>query len=196
MVNTEILNWLILPLLIFAARILDVTLGTMRIIYVSKGLKYLAPLVGFFEVIIWLLAIRVIMQNLNNVVCFLAYGAGFAMGNYVGLYVERKLAVGKLLIRVITQQDSVELIKLLRSKGFGVTNIDAQGAEGKVQILYVIIKRQDYGKVAEAIQRFNPKSFFTVSDAGWVSQGIFPPKQPRLPVGPFIGTFKFWRKGK
>jgi len=71
--NSEIFKWVILPLLIFLARVLDVSLGTIRIVFISRGLKHFAPLIGFFEVIIWLLAIRVIMQNLNNVVCYIAY---------------------------------------------------------------------------------------------------------------------------
>ena len=83
-IGTHLFAWVILPLLIFLARVADVSMGTLRIIFVSKGLKYLAPIIGFFEVIIWLLAIRIIMQNLSNFMCYIAYGAGFAMGNYAG----------------------------------------------------------------------------------------------------------------
>jgi uncharacterized protein YebE (UPF0316 family) len=98
--GSPVFAWVILPLLIFAARICDVTLGTLRIIFVSRGKKLLAPLLGFFEVSIWLLAISQIMQNLNNPVCFLAYAGGFAMGNFVGILIEDKLAMGILVIRI------------------------------------------------------------------------------------------------
>ena len=125
--DSGVFNWIILPLLIFCARILDVSLGTIRISFVSKGLKYLASLIGFVEVIIWLLAIRVIMQNLNNAVCYIAYGAGFAMGTFIGLQIEKKLALGNAIIRIVTQKDATELINSLRSQGFGVTSIDAVG---------------------------------------------------------------------
>ncbi len=95
LIGHSIFIWVIHPLLIFLARILVVSLGTMRIVFVSRGLKYLAPLAGFFEVIIWLLAIRVVMRNLNNVVCYLACQAGFATGTHAGLFIEKKLAIGK-----------------------------------------------------------------------------------------------------
>jgi uncharacterized protein YebE (UPF0316 family) len=91
-VNSGVYTWIVLPVLIFVARITDVSLGTVRVIFVSRGLKYLAPLVGFFEVLIWLLAIGQIMKNLSNPVCYIAYAAGFGMGNYVGIRIAEKLA--------------------------------------------------------------------------------------------------------
>ena len=194
--SSEIFKWVIMPLLIFVARILDVSLGTVRIIFVSRGLKYLAPLVGFFEVIIWLLAIRVIIQNLNNVACYIAYGAGFAMGTFIGLQIEKKIAIGNSLIRVITKKDATELIEHLREKDYGVTSIDAQGVKGKVHVIYIIIRRHDIVNVAGIISEFNPQAFYTIEDIRLVSRGIFPLKKNRLPYLPLIGPFTFWRKGK
>jgi len=194
--STEIFKWIVLPLLIFAARILDVSLGTVRIVFVSRGLKYLAPLVGFFEVIIWLLAIRVIIQNLNNVACYIAYGAGFAMGTFIGLQIEKKIAIGNSLIRVITQKDATELIQHLREKNYGLTSIEAQGVKGKVHVVYIIIRRHDIDNVAGIIREFNPQAFYTIEDIRLVSRGIFPLKKNRLPYLPVIGPFMFWRKGK
>jgi uncharacterized protein YebE (UPF0316 family) len=197
--SSEIFKWIVLPLLIFAARILDVSLGTVRIVFVSRGLKYLAPLVGFFEVIIWLLAIRVIIQNLNNVACYIAYGAGFAMGTFIGLQIEKKIAIGNSLIRVITKKDATELIEHLKEKDYGVTSIDAQGVKGKVHVIYIIIRRHDIENVAGIIKKFNPQAFYTIEDIRLVSRGIFPLKKsfsPHLPHLPLLGPFIFWRKGK
>ena len=194
--GSEVFKWVIIPLLIFLARVLDVSLGTMRIVFVSRGLKYLAPVVGFFEVIIWLLAIRAIMQNLNNVVCYIAYGAGFAMGTFVGLYIEKRLAIGNSLIRIITQKDSMELINHLRSKGYGVTNMEANGVKGKVHVIYIIIKRSDFQDVTEIIKQYNPQAFYTVEDVSTVIKGVFPLRKPSLPASPQLGPFRFWRKGK
>jgi uncharacterized protein YebE (UPF0316 family) len=98
--NSNLFGYLILPLLIFFARICDVSIGTMRIIFVSKGKKNIAPLLGFFEVLIWIIVISKIMQNLNNYVNYVAYAAGFATGNLVGMIIEEKLAVGVQMIRV------------------------------------------------------------------------------------------------
>ncbi len=194
--GSEIFTWIIIPFLIFLARVLDVSLGTMRIVFVAKELKYLGPLVGFFEVLIWLFAIRAIMQNLNNIACYLAYGAGFAMGAFIGLYIEKRLAIGKAMLRIITQKDSTELISSLRSKGYGVTSMDAQGVKGKVHIIYMIIKRQDFEDVASIVRKFNPNAFYTVEDIRLVSKGIFPMRKSHLSTIPHHGPFKYWRKGK
>lgn len=195
-VGSEVFKWIALPLLIFSARILDVSLQTLRIIFVSRGLKYLAPAVGFFEVIIWLLAIRVIMQNLNNWACYIAYGAGFAMGNFIGIFIEKRLAIGNSIVRVITCKDATPLIKHLSSSGYGVTSIKAEGSEGNVHVIYIIIKRHDLEAIGEVIRDFNPNAFYTVEDVRLVIKGIFPIKKTGVNHFPNIGSFMFWRKGK
>ena len=87
--------WVVLPILIFLARICDVSLGTVRLIFVSRGFKYLAPVIGFFEVLIWILAMTQIMQNLTNPICYLGYAGGFATGNYIGILIAEKLSLGE-----------------------------------------------------------------------------------------------------
>ena len=111
--HSEIFKLVIIPLLIFLARICDVTLDTARIIYVSRGMKYLAPLIGFFEVLIWLLSITQIMNNLTNVVYYIAYAGGFAMGNFIGIYIEERMAIGTVVISIITQKNASDLVKHL-----------------------------------------------------------------------------------
>lgn len=172
--DSSIFTWLILPLLIFLARIADVSLQTMRIIFTSKGKKLLAPLVGFFEVLIWLVAIGQVMRNLDNIACYLAYGGGFATGNYVGLLIEEKLAVGTVLLRVITQNDPSPLIAHLSEKNYGVTSFEASGVRGKVNILLMVVRRIDLKQIARDILHFNPKAFYTIEDVRHVSSGIFP----------------------
>lgn len=98
--NSDAFTFIFLPLFIFLARICDVTLDTIRIIFVSKGMRKIAPLIGFFEILIWLMAISKIMQNLDNWACYVAYAGGFATGNYFGMLVEEKLAIGHEMIRV------------------------------------------------------------------------------------------------
>ena len=195
-VGSDVFTWVVLPFLIFSARVLDVSLGTLRIIFVSRGLRYLAPFVGFFEVIIWLLAIRVIMQNLNNWACYIAYGAGFAMGNFIGIFIEKRLAIGNSIVRIITSKDATPLIEHLRSSGYGVTSIQAEGAEGSVHVIYVIIKRHDLEAIGEVIRDFNPNAFYTVEDVRLVIKGIFPMNKLGANHIPIIGSFMFWRKGK
>jgi uncharacterized protein YebE (UPF0316 family) len=133
--NSSFYAWFILPFLIFIARIADVSIGTMRLIFVSRGFKYLAPVVGFFEVLIWLLAIGQIMKNLSNPLCYIGYAGGFAMGNYVGMLIAEKLSLGVVLIRVITKMDALQLVEHLNSKDYGVTSIDGHGSSGEVKVV-------------------------------------------------------------
>lgn len=174
LLDSNLFTYLILPLLIFAARIVDVSLGTIRIVFVSRGKKFLAPVFGFFEVLIWLLAIGQIMKNLSNIACYLAYAGGFATGNFVGLYLEEKLAMGSLVIRAIISQDASELIEFLRARGYGVTSVDAHGISGKVNLVFMVIKRSELRKVVDLIQEFHPQAFYSVEDVREVTRGVFP----------------------
>ncbi len=160
-------NWFIyglLPLLIFFSRIVDVTLDTLRIVFISRGNKVIAPILGFFEILIWLIAITRIMENLDNVTTYFAYAAGFAVGNYVGLRVEEKLAMGMQIIRIITGRNSSELIASLRQKGFGVTAVDAEGKDGPVHVIFLITKRQLAKEVISIVNKYNPKAFYSIED--------------------------------
>lgn len=171
--NSDIFSWVVLPLLIFSSRIIDVTIGTIRIIFVSRGKKNLAPLLGFFEVLVWITAISQIMQHLDNVLCYFAYAGGFAAGTFVGMMLEEKLAIGMLIVRVILVKDECELREHLHNAGFGVTVVDAEGANGDVRIVYTIIKRKDMDEVLKIITKCNPKAFYSIEDARTVNQGVF-----------------------
>jgi uncharacterized protein YebE (UPF0316 family) len=194
-ISTELFKWVILPILIFSSRIFDVSLGTLRIVFISRRLKYLAPVIGFFEVIVWLLAINTIIANLNNVVGYLAYGLGFAAGTFIGICIEEKLAVGNAVLRVITKMDASELIKDLREKGYPVTTVAAQGKQGEVSIIFMVIRRCDYDEVIHILRKHNPKAFYTLEDVRVVSKKGFPfGRGPR--INTHYGPFRFFRKGK
>ncbi|MBN1380537.1 MAG: DUF2179 domain-containing protein [Deltaproteobacteria bacterium] len=172
--HSEIFKLIILPIAIFTARICDVSLDTLRIIYVSRGLKLLAASIGFFEVLIWLIAMSQIIRNLTNPFLYVAYAGGFAMGNYIGILIEEKMAIGTVVIRVITQKDATELIEFLKNDGYGITHADAQGAFGPVKIIFTIVKRKDITFILKMIHKFNPLAFYTIEDIRSVRQGIFP----------------------
>ena len=193
--SPEMVKWVIIPLLIVLARIGDVSLGTMRIISIGRGYKFIAPLLGFFEILIWLLAIRQIMQNLTNIFYYVFYSGGFAAGTFVGMYIEGKLAIGILSIRIITRKDASELINFLRSVNYGVTSVVAQGATGQVNVIYIIVKRSDVQNVIEIINRFNPNAFYLIEDVRLASEGIFPVnKLPSKKV--YLNLLRLRRKGK
>jgi len=173
--NSPLFTWFIIPLLIALARIADVTLGTIRIIYISRGMKMLAPIFGFFEILIWLMAIGQIMQNLSNPVYYLAYAFGFSGGNLVGIFIEERLAVGRVILRIITQRDATQLVGHLRSTGYGVTTVDAEGAQGPVKLIFTVIDREKIKAVVDSVQTYNPRAFYSIEDVRSVREGIFPP---------------------
>ena len=127
--SSEIYALVVLPLLIFFARVCDVSLGTTRIIFISKGLKYIAPIVGFFEILIWLMAISQIFQHLTNALYYIAYAGGYATGTFVGITIENKLSIGTEIIRIITRQEATKLIKALRAGGYSITVSEAEGQD-------------------------------------------------------------------
>ena len=130
--DSDLFRWGILPLLIFAARVADVTLGTLRIITMSKGSRLLAPALGFVEVLIWATALTVVMQNLTSPFYYVVYAAGFSMGTYTGIVIEEKLAMGTCIVRLITKKSAKEMIAMLLNKNFNVTAISGNGKEGEV----------------------------------------------------------------
>jgi uncharacterized protein YebE (UPF0316 family) len=193
--STGLFEWVILPVLIFCARICDVSLGTIRVIFITKGVRYLAPLIGFFEVIIWLLAIGQVMNNLTNVASYIAYGGGFAMGTFIGMLIEEKISLGLTSVRIITKEEPSQLVNYLRSQNYGVTTVDGEGATGQVKMVFSIIRRQDLPDVVEVIKRLHPGAFYSVEDVKSVSEGVFPEERRRFPI-PYSEAIRFFRKGK
>jgi uncharacterized protein YebE (UPF0316 family) len=163
-----------LPISIFFAEMLVVTFGTIRIIFVSRGKRLLAPALGFFEITIWLFAIGQIMQNLTNLGCYVAFAGGFTVGNFLGILIESKLAIGNLVVRLITNKNTDELVSKLRRAGYGVTCIDGRGATGPVQIVLTVVARKQLANVLDLIQCFDTRAFYSVDDLQKACQGVFP----------------------
>jgi len=193
--DSDLFSYFLMPLLIFLARICDVSIGTMRIIFVSKGKRNIAPILGFFEVLIWITAISKIMQNLDNYANYIAYAAGFATGNFVGMIIEEKLAMGIQMIRIFAHERGSELVQTLNGNGYGATVIEAHGARESVQLIYTIVQRNELDIVLNLINTFNPKAFYTIEDIKSVNEGIFAQKNPNA-IFPFSNVLRQWRKGK
>jgi uncharacterized protein YebE (UPF0316 family) len=179
--------WVILPLLIFFARITDVTLGTLRIIFTTRGKKHIAPLLGFVEVFIWVSVISEITKGAHNLVAYLAYAGGFAVGNYVGMYIEDKLAIGMLVVRAIVPDHIQGLTERLHDKGYGVTSVKAQGSFGSVKLVYTVVMRRNLPEVARIIQEIYPNAFFTVEELRSSEHGVFPPSYSSHTRDTFFG---------
>lgn len=179
---------IIILLAIFCARIVDVSIGTLRIIFLTRGMKYLAALLGFGESLIWIIAISQVMNNVNNWMAYLAFAGGFASGNIVGIWLEEKIALGTLIIRIITRHEADELVKALRVAEFGVTNIDAQGEQGPVMAIFTIVRRKKLPEVIRLIRQYNPNAFYTIEDVRFASaafSGLATSKRPTVQRLPF-----------
>ncbi len=171
--GSDFFTWVGLPFLIFLARVSDQSIGTLRLIFISKGYRKLAPLIGFFESLIWLLAIREILSHMDNVMCFVAYAGGFATGNYVGMLLEEKISIGTVIVRIIPRRDSNELLNYLSENNYGFTVVDAQGSKGDVKIIFCVIKRKDITHFVSLVKLYNPNAFYSIEDVKTVNEGIF-----------------------
>lgn len=166
-------GWVILPIMIFFARICDVTLGTVRIILMSRGKNKLSPLLGFFEVLIWIVVIGQLVQNLQSVTAYLGYAGGFAAGNFIGMWLENRLAFGTYIIRVIISNQSQELIEKIHAAGFGVTSVDGQGAVGPVKLVYTVVKRKQVSEALAIIHGIAPNAFISIEEVRSTEKGVF-----------------------
>jgi len=172
-ITPETLNYVILPLLIFFARVGDVTISTIRIIFVMNGNRLIAPILGFFEAFIWLMAIGQIFSNIDNIWSYVAYAAGFAVGTFVGITIEEKLAYGKVVLRLFAPNNVDDLIGFLEENNYRYSMLDAAGRKGKVNVLFMVVKRSNLKSLLSSIDAFHPNSFYTIEGVKQVSDEVY-----------------------
>lgn len=183
--SNPIFAYLIIPLLIFFARIIDVSLGTVRVILANKGIKKLAAFIGFFEVLVWLVAITNIMQHLDNIFSYLAYACGFSLGTYVGIVLEEKISIGQVQLRIITSKNLKEMIEDLRPTKYVFVSNNVDSSHGKIKIINAFIERKHLKTVLSKIKQRDKDAFYTVEDLKMIKEEHHI-KEP----------FSFLRKGK
>jgi uncharacterized protein YebE (UPF0316 family) len=169
-ISEGVFDYVIMPLLIFTARVGDVSLNTLRMMFVLNGKKNIAPIVGFFEALIWLLAIGQIIQNIDNPISYLAYAGGFAAGTYIGMSIEERLALGRVLVRVITAEPMPELIDFMKDRNYRFTNVGAEGRYGKVNLLFTVMKRDLLTEYIGKVKECNDKAFYTIESVRRISE--------------------------
>jgi len=195
-ISPDLYAWVILPALIFLARVCDVSMETIRVIYISRGIKFLAPIIAFFEIIIWLLAMEVVLKDLSNVVYFMAYAFGFAAGTYIGLVIEERLSIGTVILRIVTTEESMEeIVSFLEAEQAGVTSLEARGSRGDVRMIISLVNRTDVPRITSHIETINSRAFFSIEDVRYVNQGIFRPKAQGTLAG-FFSSFIHTQKRK
>jgi uncharacterized protein YebE (UPF0316 family) len=173
---------------IFFAEMTVVTLSTLRVIFIARGMKYSASCLGFFEVSIWLYAIGQVMTNLSDLRCALAFAGGFTMGNFLGMLIEQKLALGSVVVRVITHKGAGQLVEGLRLAGYGVTCIEGEGAKGAVEVILTVLPRRELDAVVEMLKRFDPNVFYSVDALQSATAGVAP-QQRRPSLLPGLASF-------
>ncbi len=159
---------------IFVARVLDVTMATLRMLMVVQGRKFYSACIGFVEIIIYITALNQVVSNLDNIGNLLVYAFGFACGNYVGIAIEEKIALGTLAVQIIhKEKSSDQLVNELRDEGFGVTILSGQGREGSRDVINVVIRRKDLPKLKKLVFRFDSNAFIITNSISSISGGYF-----------------------
>lgn len=175
---TEIFAGPLGPLIIFALRIVDVSLATVRMLLVMRNARKLVPVIGFAESLIWVVAVGTAITNLHSVWHVLGYSGGFAAGTWVGLWLEGKLAVGLATVRVISRAYGEDLAEALRGRGFGVTEFQGYGREGRVELIYTLVKRRQIPEVIDEVERWDRDAFISVEEPRTILRGwMFPTRR-------------------
>lgn len=164
----------LLPLMIFFGRIIDVSLGTLRIIFVSKGEKYKAPIIGFFEVLIWIVIISEIFSRANDMLAYISYAGGYAAGNFVGILIEQRIAFGIILCRIYTRKNGIDLVAIFNKNNYGATLLQGTGSVDKIEIIETVIERKEMKIIEKLVTEFDPDVFYVVEDVRVKQRGIFP----------------------
>lgn len=162
-----------LPVLIFAAETCVVTFSTLRSIFVARGLKKFAVMLGMIESTVWLFAIGQVVSNLSAIPCSVAYAMGFTCGSFLGMTIEEKLAIGTQVVRIITSKPVEPLIARLNAADFGVTCVEGDGITGPVSVIFTIVKRHQMKEVVNLLRHFDPHLFYTVEDIRSARKGVF-----------------------
>jgi uncharacterized protein YebE (UPF0316 family) len=159
--------------LIFILRVLDMALDTLRVLVVMRGRKGIAWILGFFQASIFVLAITSVLQNLDNPLNIAGYAAGFATGNVVGMFIEERLAIGHILLNIVSPRRGTAIADYLRGEGYAVTEIPARGKDGMVSLLYVNVLRRNAERVKKLANEVDPDAFITAEDVRPIRRGFW-----------------------
>jgi uncharacterized protein YebE (UPF0316 family) len=164
--------WLV-ALGIFALRVTDMSLDTVRVLFVLRGKKKLAWILGFCQSVVYVVAISSVLTHLGNPLNIIGYGMGFATGNVVGMYIEERLAIGHTQVSIVSSRLAAAVVEKLRAAGYAVTEIPARGKDGTVGLLYVSILRRDIDRVEKLVCGADPDAFITIEDVRPLRHGYW-----------------------
>ncbi|RMF46522.1 MAG: DUF2179 domain-containing protein [Anaerolineae bacterium] len=167
------LSALLSALLIFALRVTDMTLDTLRVLSVMRGKRAAAWGAGFFQASFFVIAFSTVLKNLDNPLNIVGYAAGFATGNVVGIMLENKLAPGILNVRVISPRRGTRLAEELRAEGFAVTEMTGRGKDGTVDVLHCTVRRKELPRIEALVHTIDPEAFVVSEDIRSVRRGFW-----------------------
>jgi uncharacterized protein YebE (UPF0316 family) len=192
MITFDFISYVLLPFLIFLARAADVTLATVKLMFIVNNAKRLAMVLGFFEALITILALSRIMQDASNLVAYIMYAAGFAAGTYLGMRIEEKLAYGSVVIRVISKQIPDALLTYLSDKQYNYSKVDASNQAGNTQVLFTVCKRRKVREFVQALEQLAPEVLYTTEAVNQASSELLP--QPQRATFSLGGMLTAWGK--
>lgn len=171
-------DWLTLQTLttagmIFLLRVSDMTLDTLRVLVVMRGKKGLAWILGFSQAAIFVLAISTVLSNLDNPLNIVGYAAGFGTGNVIGMLIEERMAIGHILMTIISPRRGTAIVEHLREEGYAVTEIPARGKDGMVSMLVCSVLRKSVDRVQKLVNEIDPEAFITAEDVRPVRRGFW-----------------------
>lgn len=187
---------------IFFARVLDVSMATIRMLLIVKGRRLQASFIGFFEAMIYIVVLGRVVSSLDNPIHLTVYSLGFAAGNYAGIYFEEKLALGYIAVQVIPSEKSMLIVEILRNNGYGVTVVEGEGKNGIKYILNVYSQRKDLDKILNLVGEQDPKAFTAIMDANKTLRKYYrhqkgnKKKRRQLQLTSFSGVGKAVESGK
>ena len=174
--NLDYLNdphaWLF-ALMIFGLRVADMSLDTIRVLFVVRSKKLLVWVLGFFQSLIFVVAISSVLTQLDNILNVFGYAMGFATGNVVGMLIESRLAIGHVLVTIISSSRGAVIAEHLRESGYAVTEIAGRGKNGTVFELHASVLRKDVTKIETVILEADPQAFITAEDVRPVRRGFW-----------------------
>ena len=172
------LNWFaiptaLMPFIIFLMRVTDMSLDTLRVLFVIRGRKPLAWFLGFFQSALWVVAITSVLSNLDNLWTVIGYASGFATGNVLGMVIEERLAIGYGHMRIISSRRGNAIAEAIRSAGYAATELPGRGKDGTVSVIICSVKRRDIHRVRRKVNQIDPDAFLTVEDIRPLHRGYW-----------------------
>ncbi len=152
-------------LFIMSLRIIDVSLATVRTLMIMQGRVWPSGAIGFVESAVWVIAISFVVQNLNNPWNILGYAGGFAIGNMLGIVIEKKIGLGFIQAYIVSLKKAGEIADLLRKRNFGVTKLPGEGSSGNVSILMILTLRKRQRELIKLVDHLDHTAFISINSA-------------------------------